>query len=417
MAKIKKIIAREILDSRGYPTIEAIVELTDSSVGVFSSPSGISIGSYEAHELRDQDTKRYNGMGVLSALEKIVTLLAPGLIGQDAQNQQKIDSIMLEIDGTRDKSNIGANSILAISGAVVKAQAASHKMPVYQYLASLAKRDTSDFTIPTPMFNILNGGKHANNNLNFQEFLVVPPKANSYTQDLKTGVECYFSLKETLKSHNASILLGDEGGFAPSLYTNLDALKILEEATERASYKVGLDVFFSLDIAASHIEQGGVYRIKDKPVPLTASDLLDFYVSLNEQYHFLSLEDPYGENDWEKWREVTEKLGDQMLIVGDDLIATNLERLEKAIEEKACNAVVVKPNQIGTITETLQVVKRAQDARLKIVASHRSGETNDDFIADLAVGIGADYAKLGAPARGERVAKYNRLLEIEHELS
>lgn len=417
MAKIKKIIAREILDSRGYPTIEAIVELEDASVGVFSTPSGLSTSKYEAVELRDSDAKRYNGMGVLRALEKIVTLLAPGLIGQDAKNQQKIDSIMIEIDGTQDKSNIGANSILAISGAVVKAQAASNKMPVYQYLAQLLGRDTSQFLIPTPMFNILNGGKHANNNLNFQEFLVVPPKANSYTQDLKTGVECYFSLKEALKSHNASIQLGDEGGFAPALYTNLDALKILEEATERAGYKIGLNVFFSLDIAASHIEQGGVYRIKDKPVPLTASDLLDFYVALNEQYHLLSLEDPYGENDWEKWKEVTEKLGDQMLIVGDDLIATNSQRLNRAIEEKACNAIVIKPNQIGTITETLQVVKRAQDAQFKIVASHRSGETNDDFIADFAVGIGADYAKLGAPARGERVAKYNRLLEIEHELS
>ena len=417
MAKIKKIIAHEILDSRGFPTIEAIVELSDSAVGVFSSPSGTSVGQYEAFELRDHDPARYRGLGVLKALEKIVSILAPGLIGQQANDQQKVDQIMIDADGTENKSNVGANSTLAISGAVVKAQAASLKIPVYQHIAHLLGQNSNQFSIPTPMFNIINGGMHASFNLDFQEFMIVPPKANSYTKNLKIGVECYYALKDVLKNHSASTLLGDEGGYAPILYSNLDALKLLTEAANKAGYKAGLDVFFSLDIAATHLGKGGQFRIKDKPVPLTTGDLIDFYIAANDQYHLLSLEDPLPEDDWDNWQNLTEKLGPQMLIVGDDLVATNLERLEKAIEKKACNTIIVKPNQIGTITETLKVVTTASKANLKIIVSHRSGETNDDFIADLAVGIGTQYAKFGAPARGERVAKYNRLLEIEHELS
>lgn len=417
MAKIKKIIAREILDSRGNPTIESIIELADLSVGTFSTPSGISISKSEAVELRDKDQKRYRGMGVLTALEKIAKVIAPALIGQDAQNQQHIDNVMKQLDSTQDKSNLGANSMIAISGAVAKAQSVSFKMPLYQYLAKITGASTTQFSIPIPMFNIINGGMHASFNLDFQEFLIVPPKANTYSKNLTTATECYHELAQTLKTHSASTLVGDEGGFAPILYSNMDALKIMEEAITKAGYKVGLDIFFSLDVAASHIIQGNSFRIKDKPVPLTSSDLIDFYFSLNEQYHLLSLEDPLPEDDWDNWQLMTEKLGGEMLIVGDDLISTNPERLSKAIEQKACNSLVVKPNQIGTITETLEVVKNAKQAGFKIVVSHRSGETNDDFIADFAVGIGADYAKFGAPARGERVAKYNRLLEIEHELS
>lgn len=417
MAKIKKIIAREILDSRGIPTVEAIVELDDSSVGVFGVPSGVSVGKHEATEIRDKDPNRYGGMGVLICLEKIAQVLAPKLIGQDARDQAKIDSIMIEADGTGNKSNLGANSILALSGAIVKAQALSQKIPLYQYISSLLGKNTNEFTIPTPMFNILNGGKHANGNLDFQEFMVVPTKASSFTRNLKIGVECYYALKETLKSHNASVLVGDEGGFAPLLYSNMDALKMLEEAVNKAGYKMGLDLFFSVDVAASNIKLGDSYRLKDKPVPLSTNDLIDFYISLNEQYHLLSLEDPIEQNDWDNWKTLTAKLGSETQIAADDLVSTNIERLSKAIQEKACNGVIIKPNQIGTITEALKVVLVARAAGLKIIASHRSGETNDDFIADFAVGISADYAKLGAPARGERVAKYNRLLEIEHELS
>lgn len=418
MAKIKKIIAREILDSRGIPTIEAIIELADLSVGVFSTPSGTSVGKNEAFELRDKDPKRYSGLGVLTCLEKIAKILAPKLIGQEASDQSKIDEILITTDGSKNKENLGANTLLAISGAIVKAQAQSAKIPLYQYISYLLQQHlVKEFSIPTPMFNILNGGLHANKNLDFQEFMIVPTKASSYTRNLKIGVECYYALRETLKSHSATTLVGDEGGFAPLLYSNMDAFKMLEEAINKAGYKLGLDLFFSLDAAASNIKQGDSYRLKDKPVPLSTNDLIEFYIVLNEQYHLLSMEDPIEENDWDNWKIINQKLGADTLIVGDDLISTNLDRLQRAIEEKACNAVVVKPNQIGTITETIIVTKTAQKANLKVVVSHRSGETNDDFIADFAVGVGAEYAKFGAPARGERVAKYNRLLEIEHELS
>src|SRR3989344_357117 len=417
MAKIKKIIAREILNSRGHPTVEAQIELTDASYGIFSSPSGASVGKNEAVELRDKDTSRFMGLGVLKNLEKIVAVIAPKLIGLDAKDQVKIDHTLIELDGTNNKSNLGTNTTLALSGATVKAQAASEKKPLYLYIAGLVGKPDRAFSIPTPMFNILNGGKHGSQNLDFQEFMVVPPMANVYSKNLKIGVECYYSLKETLKTHNASILVGDEGGYAPNLYSNMDALKIMEEAVNKAGYRLGLDAFFSLDVAASAILQGGAYRIKDKPVPLTSTDFLDFYLTLNEQYHLLSLEDPLEEGDWNGWKTLTSKLGPETLIVGDDLISTNPNRLQKAIDEKACNATVIKPNQIGTITETLNVVKIARENKFKIIVSNRSGETNDDFIADFAVGVEADYVKFGAPARGERVAKYNRLLEIEHELS
>ncbi len=417
MAKIKKIIAREIIDSRANPTIETIIALEDGAVGVFSVPSGSSVGKNEATELRDKDSARYAGLGVLNCLEKISKDLAPKLIGQDAANQKALDSMMIAEDGSSEKKNLGANTILSLSGAIAKAQAVSQKLPLYQYISQLSGQKTNQFTIPTPMFNILNGGKHGNMNLDFQEFMIVPPKSSSYSKSLKVGVESYHALKETLKLHSASALLGDEGGFAPTLYSNLDGLKMIEEAVNSANYKLGIDLFFSLDAAASNFHSGDSYRLKDRPIPLSPSDLIEFYIAINEQYHLLSVEDPLSEEDWNSWQDITKKLGTDTLIVGDDLTTTNLQRLQKAVEQKACNAIVIKPNQIGTITETLEVVSFAKKSAIKLVVSHRSGETNDDFIADFAVGIGADYAKFGAPARGERVAKYNRLLEIEHELS
>lgn len=417
MAKIKKIIAREILDSRGHPTIEVIVELADSSIGTFSCPSGVSVGKNEAVELRDQDKSRYAGLGVLKNLEIIVKTIAPNLIGMEAKDQQKIDQIMITLDGTENKANLGANTILSLSGAITKAQAASEKKPAFLYISQLLGKTTKEFAIPTPMFNILNGGRHGSGNLDFQEFMIVPPQANNYSQNLKIGVESYYALRETLISHSASTLIGDEGGYSPNLYSNMDALKILEEAMTNTAYRLGLDAFFSVDVAATNIIRGEAYRIKDKPVPLTQTDFIEFYITLNEQYHLLALEDPLEENDWEGWKTLTDKLGGETLIVGDDLIATNLARLKKAVLEKACNATIIKPNQIGTITESLEVVKFAKKSNFKVIVSHRSGETNDDFIADFAVAAQADYVKFGAPARGERVAKYNRLLEIEHELS
>ena len=417
MAKIKKIIAREILDSRGYPTIESIVELSDLAIGVSSVPSGLSVSKHEATELRDNDQKRYSGRGVLKCLESILTVLAPRLIGKEAALQKQLDEEMIAADGTSNKSKLGANSILSLSCAIAKAEASSQKIPLYQYIATLLQANTHEFSIPTPMFNILNGGKHGGGNIDFQEFMVVPPKANTYSINLKIGVEIYYALKEVIQNRSALPLVGDEGGYAPLLYANSDALKLLEDAVSKAGYKLGLDVFFSLDIAASNIKKGSAYKIKDKPVALDANDLLDFYISLNEQYHLLSLEDPFSDDDWDHWKNITAQLGKDTLIVADDLISTNKDRLQKAIENKACNAVIIKPNQVGTITEAVDTVKAANSGGIKIVASHRSGETNDDFIADFAVGVAADYVKFGAPARGERVAKYNRLLEIEHELS
>lgn len=417
MAKIQRVIAHEILDSRGIPTVEAIVELADSSVGAYSVPAGLSVGKHEAVELRDEDPRRYNGKGVLKSLEIIYNVLSPIVIGKDSQDQKKIDQEMIAADGTKNKSNLGANSILALSGAIVKAEAESKHIPLYQYIAQLSGIDTHYFSIPTPMFNILNGGAHGGGNLDFQEFMIVPQKAHYYSTALRIGTEIYYNLKQTIISHNGIFLVGDEGGYAPTLYSNFDGFKILEEAISKAGYKLGLDVFFSLDVAASHFKKGGSYKIKDRPVALSSGDFIDYYINLNEQYHLISLEDPLGEDDWGDWTNLCNKLGQETIIVGDDLTSTNLERLEKAVTQKSANGIIIKPNQVGTITETLAVIAAAKKANYKIFVSHRSGETNETFIADFAVGVGADYAKFGAPARGERVAKYNRLLEIEHELS
>jgi enolase len=418
MSKIKKIIGREVLDSRGYPTVEAIVQLEDGSVGSFAAPTGASIGKHEAVELRDGDPKRFAGKGVLTCLHNILTFLAPHLIGKDAADQAAIDKEMIQADGSSDKSKLGANTIIAISTAVAKAQAASEHMTVYKYVAKLLTGgDTQKFQIPTPMFNILNGGKHGGGNTDFQEFMIVPPQATSYSSNLKVGTEIYYALKDVIANHSGITLVGDEGGYAPVLYSNADALKIIAEAIEKAGYQLGTDVFFSLDIAASYFMENNEYKIKDKPVALSTLKFIEYFVALYDQYHVLSLEDPLSEDDWDGWAQITQKLGDRTLIVGDDLITTNLERLNKAIEKKSCNAIIIKPNQVGTITETLEVVKRAKAANFKTIVSHRSGETNEDFIADFAVGINSEYAKFGAPARGERVAKYNRLLEIEYELS
>ena len=324
--------------------------------------------------------------------------------------------MMISADGTQNKEKLGANSILTLSGAIAKAQAASQNVSLYRYIAQISGNNNPTFTIPAPMFNILNGGVHGGGNIDFQEFMIVPPHAKSYSKNLRMGVEVYYSLREVISSHSGITLVGDEGGYAPVLYSNIDAFKLIEDAISRAGYNLGLDVFFSIDVAASYFLKDGEYRIKDRPVSYSTNEFMDYYATLNEQFHLLSIEDPLDQDNWDAWAKLTAKIGQNTLIIGDDLITTNLERLKQAVSSKACNAVIIKPNQVGTITETLAVVKEAKSKNFKIIVSHRSGETNDDFIADFAVGISADYVKFGAPARGERVAKYNRLLEINRQL-
>lgn len=419
MSKIKEIHAQEILDSRGNPTIQTTVTLADGSVGTSSIPSGASVGKYEAVELRDNDPARYGGLGVLQAVDKVNKEIGPKILGLEASEQRSIDHLMVTLDGTPNKATLGANSILSVSQATCSAAANSTKVALYSYINNLAQTFSLPSSIekmPTPCFNILNGGKHGAGNLDLQEFMVIPPTSKNYHQGLELGVNTYNVLKSILISRNAIHSLGDEGGFAPNLYTNLDALEILKEAIEGQKLRLGYDIFLGLDCAAENFKQGTGYQIKDRPAPFSTAELVNYYLELNNQYRLLFIEDPFGEDDWDGWIKLREVLESSLTVVGDDLIATNVERLNLAIEKKAITGVIVKPNQIGTVTETLWLIENAKKAGLVVIVSHRSGETNDTFIADLAVAVSADYVKFGAPARGERVAKYNRLLEIESEL-
>lgn len=419
MAKIQSVKANEILDSRGNPTVETIVSLDDGmSAARASVPSGASLGKYEAVELRDNDEKRYNGMGVLKAVDNVNKVIGPAIIGKDPHDQSGIDNLLVKMDGTLNKSKLGANAILSVSLAVARVAAYSIRMPLYRYINRLAFNINLPITIekmPTPVFNLINGGKHGAGNLDFQEFHVVPATHKSYQSSLRLGDEIYQVLKKVLSYRNAIHSVGDEGGFAPNLFTNIDAIDMLVEAIKETPYRLSYDVFLGLDVAASHFKKGSNYQIKDQPEPLSTDEMIKYYQNLQEKYHLLILEDPFGEDDWGDWSKLMGLIGQTTLIVGDDLFTTNPERLQKGISERAANGILIKPNQIGSVTETLTVVKMAKEGGLKIVVSHRSGETNDVFIADLAVGIGADYVKFGAPARGERVAKYNRLTEIENE--
>lgn len=418
MTKIKQIIAREILDSRSNPTVETKVILDNNLEAIASVPSGSSIGSFEAVEIRDNDPNRYHGMGVLKAILNVNQIIAPKLTGKDCTYQKNIDEIMIVSDPTPNKATLGSNAILSVSIAIAKAGALTQKVPLYVYLNNLLKQYGSDVQeiIPTPIFNIINGGKHGSGNLDFQEFQVIPGSYKNFAEQLRIGSEIYHTLKKVLKYRNAIDCVGDEGGFAPNLFTNQDALAIIMDAVRESYYKLGQSVFLGMDVAASYFKKQGKYQIKDKASGLDADDFITFYQELNNEYHLMLLEDPLAEDDWKAWSDLTAKMKDNTIIIGDDLIATNLNRLNKAIEEKAVTGLVVKPNQIGTLSETLKVVQRAKEVNLKIVLAHRSGETCDTFIADLGVAIAADYVKFGAPARGERVAKYNRLLEIEEEL-
>lgn len=414
MAKIKQITAREILNAKGMPTVEAIVTLADGTTTISSCPVGTSIGLYEAVEIRDKDPQHFYGMGVLKAIQNIQTIIAPKLLGLEVTAQQEIDKTMIELDGTQNKSRLGANAILPISMAVAKAGAQSSVMPLFLYLHQFIGKNP--LHMPIPLFNLINGGKHAIDTFDFQEFLLVPASSQTYTQSLASAATVISTLKELLHTNGLSTLTTDEGGFSPQTTTNHDAFSLLSQAVEIANQRLGFDFFLGLDAAANNFYRNGQYHIKDKAQNLSAKTLVDYYLELTKQYHILYAEDICAEDDWEGWGDGMAKLGHETVIAGDDLVATNPYRLQMAIEKKAITGVVIKPNQIGTVLEAMAVVEVARAANLKIIVSSRSGETNDSFIADFAVAVGADYCKLGAPVRGEHTAKYNRLSQIEQHL-
>lgn len=418
MAKVSKMWAREILDSRSIPTIEAFCMTDNGYVSVSSVPSGTSTGTSEALELRDNDPARFHGLGVQKAVNNINSILGPAILGMDVSQQSEIDKKLISLDGTKNKSKYGANSILAISMACTKAAAMSMQIPLYKYVNQLSKASgmNNNIRVPTPLFNMINGGLHGAGNLDFQEFHVIPATSKKFSDGLRIGVETYLTIGENLKRRGAIHSVGHEGGYAPNLFTNADALEILVESIKETPYQLGVDLFLGLDVAASVFYKNGTYSIRDKSTALKDTDLLEYYKNINSLYHLALLEDMFHEEAWESWKKIYSELQGQVMIVGDDLLATNPERVQKAIKEKACDTILVKPNQIGTVTETLNVIKLARSDNWKTIVSHRSGETNDWFIADFAVGIGSDYVKFGAPARGERVAKYNRLLAIESEM-
>ena len=419
MAKIKRIWSREILDSRANPTVETGCLLDTGHVVAASVPSGSSTGSYEAVELRDHDQDRYLGKGVLKAVDNVNKILGPAIIGMDPREQSAIDNKLIQLDGTENKSKLGANAILSISLAIAKAGAIIANTNQYFWVNYLSGQigNKSKIKMPTPLFNMINGGLHGAGNLDFQEFHVIPVTTKSFEEGLRECVEIYLTIGENLSRRGAIHSVGDEGGYAPNLFTNADALEVFVESIRQTKYQLGRDVFLGLDVAAGSFYKNGEYTIRDKSAAMDDDQLLEFYKSLNDQYKLALIEDPFYEDGWESWKKIYKEMSNDLIIVGDDLLATNPKRVKKAIEEKACNAILVKPNQIGTVSETLNVIKIARDANWKVVVSHRSGETNDSFIADFAVGVGADYVKFGAPARGERVAKYNRLSAIESELT
>lgn len=422
MARISRVWAREIIDSRGIPTVEAVVMLDSGAAAVASVPSGTSTGKFEAHELRDKDEMRFLGNGVLKAVSNVNQILGPAVVGMDPLQLAEVDGKLLSLDGTEDKSKLGANSILAVSLATAKAAAASMNTSLYSFIYQFAlTRGAVDKApprrIPTPVFNMINGGLHGAGNLEFQEFQVIPATSKPYFEALRSGVEIYHQVEQSLIRRGAIHSVGDEGGFAPNLFTNADALEILVESIRNSNYTIGQDVFLGLDVAASTFFKDNKYSIRDRSNPLNAQSFISFLEEVNKEYNLTLLEDPLDEEDWEGWATLMQKLGGKLLIVGDDLLTTNPKRVTHAQELKACNAILVKPNQIGTITETVDVVKQARTSGWRIITSHRSGETNDWFIADFAVGIKSDFVKFGAPARGERTAKYNRLLSVEAELA
>ena len=412
MTYIESIQAREILDSRGNPTVEVEVLLEDGAFGRAAVPSGASTGAHEALELRDDDKSRYGGKGVLKAVENVNTTIVDELLGWDATDQVGIDEMLIQLDGTPTKSKLGANAILGASLAVAKAAAESSGLPLYRYLGGVEAR-----TLPVPMMNILNGGKHADNSTDLQEFMILPVGAPTFAEALRWCAETYQTLKKVLKKKNYNTNVGDEGGFAPSLSSNAEAVEVILEAIQAAGYKPGEQIYIGLDPASTEIFEDGVaYNLKREKRRLSGAEMVDFYADWVSKYPILSIEDGLAEDDWKSWKLMTEKLGNKIQIVGDDLFVTNTERIVRGLKEKSANSVLIKLNQIGTLTETLAAVRMAQRAGWTAVVSHRSGETEDSTIADLVVATNAGQIKTGAPCRSDRVAKYNQLLRIEEEL-
>jgi enolase len=412
MANIDLVQGREILDSRGNPTVEAEVYLRDGSFGRAAVPSGASTGEHEAVELRDGDKRRYLGKGVLRAVENINTLLARELGGQDASDQVDIDERMIRLDGTPNKGELGANAILAVSMAVCRAAAQSAHTPLYRYLGGLQAR-----ILPVPMMNVLNGGVHADNTVDFQEFMIMPVGAESFAQALRMGAETFHTLKKVLKERGYNTSVGDEGGFAPSLKSDVEAVELLLEAIEKAGYSAGHDICLALDPASSEMFQDGKYVFfKSDHSRKSSEEMIKLYADWVEKYPIISIEDGLAQDDWEGWKALTEALGDKIQLVGDDLFVTNTERLERGIEGGIANSILIKLNQIGTVTETIRAIELARRHGYTSVVSHRSGETEDAFIADFAVGLGTGQIKTGSASRSDRTAKYNQLLRIEEEL-
>ncbi len=405
------VYGREVLDSRGNPTVEVEVVLNDGSIGRAIVPSGASTGAYEAVELRDGDEEYFLGKGVLKAVENVNEAIAPEVIGLDARDQIEIDQLLIELDGTPNKGNLGANAILGVSMAVAHAAANALDMPLYRYIGGFSAR-----TLPVPMMNILNGGSHADNNVDIQEFMVMPVGASDWSQALRMGAEIFHNLKKVLKAKGLNTSVGDEGGFAPNLGSNEEALQVIMEAIQKAGYTPGSDVKLALDVAATEFFKDGKYNLEGEGRVLTSDEMIEFYVNLVDKYPIISIEDGLAEDDWEGWKKLTDRLGKKIQLVGDDLFVTNTERLAKGIETGVANAILIKVNQIGTLTETLQAIDMAKKAGYTSIISHRSGETEDVTIADLVVATNAGQIKTGAPSRTDRVAKYNQLLRIEEYL-
>jgi len=411
VAVITEVFAREILDSRGNPTVEVEVVVEEEVVGRAAVPSGASTGTYEAVELRDSDPERYLGKGVEQAVENVNTVIAPELIGMEASDQIGVDNLMIELDGTHNKSKLGANAILGVSMATAKAAALYHGLPLYQYLGGFNAK-----LLPVPMMNILNGGKHADNNVDIQEFMIMPVGAENFREALRMGTEVFHNLKKVLKEKGYGTTVGDEGGFAPNLNSNEEALDLIIDAIQRAGYESGTDFVLALDVAASELYKDGKYVFAGQNISKSAEEMVKFYERLLEQYPIASLEDGLAEDDWEGWKLLTQELGNKVQLVGDDLFVTNTEKLARGIEQGVANSILIKVNQIGTLTETFDCIDSARRAGYASVISHRSGETEDTTIADIAVATNAGQIKTGAPSRTDRVAKYNQLLRIEEDL-
>lgn len=418
MSVIKEVIGREILDSRGNPTVEAEVILASGARASAAVPSGASTGTFEALELRDKDSNRYQGQGVLKAVNNINTEIRKILIGREAEEQAELDKIMIDLDATENKSRLGANAILGVSLAICRAMSKEKNIPLYAYIREKGKFLKNKKT-PVPMFNIINGGQHSDSGLSIQEYKIVPLGIKNFKEQLRAGSEIFHKLKSNLSQAGYSVAVGDEGGFAPKFESNKQALEAIVKAIEDAGYKLGQEVALGLDAAANSFfeEKEAQYILKPENFVLNRETLINLYREWIDKFQIISIEDGLQEEDWEGWRIMNEKVGGKIMLIGDDLIVTNVKRLKKAIDKKACNAVLIKVNQIGTLTETLDCIRLAKKNKMKVVVSHRSGETTDDFISDLAFGVGADFIKSGSLSRGERIVKYNRLLRIEEEIN